>query len=177
MSKAWKVLKNSFKNTARPFADLFVDKIGDKDFKVSDFGKDLKKSVKSTVLTPFKLVEALGEDIGLVGSNTANGSAVGKTASVVDSSGNQMAVNQASSFNASEAEKNRQFQEMMSNTAYQRSVADMEAAGLNPNLLLSSGVAASTPTGSTASYSQDLDLSNTINAISKLLLTFGMLAG
>lgn len=59
---------------------------------------------------------------------------------------------QQQQFNASEAQKNRDFQLMMSNTAYQRAMADMEKAGLNPILAYMQG-GASTPGGSTASGS------------------------
>lgn len=56
------------------------------------------------------------------------------------------------SFNAMEAQKNRDWQERMSNTAYQRQVADMKAAGINPYAALSHG--ASVGGGATASASQ-----------------------
>lgn len=48
------------------------------------------------------------------------------------------------------ARENRDWQERMANSAYQRSVTDMRAAGLNPGLMFGSGGAADTPSGAVA---------------------------
>lgn len=54
-------------------------------------------------------------------------------------------------FNHDEAELQRSWEANMSNTAHQREVADLQAAGLNP--ILSANAGASTPSGSSANAS------------------------
>lgn len=58
----------------------------------------------------------------------------------------------AMDYNSAEAQKNRDWQEKMSNTAYQRAMADMKAAGLNPILAANLG-GASTPGGAVGTIS------------------------
>lgn len=55
-----------------------------------------------------------------------------------------------------EAQRNRDFQKMMSDTAYQRAVKDMRAAGINPMLAFSQG-GSSTPSGSFTGIDNPLD--------------------
>lgn len=65
---------------------------------------------------------------------------------------NQGSADRAMDFEAEQARINREWQEMMSNTAYQRAVEDMRKAGINPLLgFFNSSGMASTPSGATAS--------------------------
>lgn len=74
----------------------------------------------------------------------------------------------ANNFSASEAAKNRDWQAYMSNTAHQREVADLKAAGLNPVLSATGGNGAAVTSGATASASlpsgSRADVDNSANA-------------
>lgn len=103
------------------------------------------------------------------------GAAIGALGSLagglISSSGAQQSNSAMMNFNAQEAQRNRDWQERMSNTAYQRSMADMRAAGLNPILAYSQG-GASTPGGGQASAK----LENTMESLGKGVSSASQLA-
>lgn len=77
----------------------------------------------------------------------------------------------SSGVNLYSAAQNRRFQERMANTAHQREVADLRAAGLNPVLSAMGGGGANSPSGSTATVDNPLESvghSVTSAAMSKL---------
>ncbi|WNK14428.1 MAG: DNA pilot protein [Microvirus sp.] len=84
---------------------------------------------------------------GMLGGTGGVGSALG---SLFAGGASYLGGQQANEASAAEAQKNRDFQERMSDTQYQRGTADMKAAGINPMLAYAQG-GASSPSGGQAS--------------------------
>lgn len=98
------------------------------------------QAVPDQDMTGLQLSDAFGDDIREMQQAAAQQQMSYQTQSAKD----------AMQFSADEAQKNRDWQEKMSNSAYTRSVSDLKNAGLNPVLAVGSNMGASTPAGSSA---------------------------
>lgn len=85
----------------------------------------------------------------------ATGALLGAAAlgGAMNTSSNLLSQAWSQKFSAREAKKQRDFEEYMSSTSYQRAVQDMKKAGINPASLSAGSMAASTPSGASASSS------------------------
>lgn len=103
-------------------------------------------------------VAALASGV-MSGGSSLLGGMMGASGQGATNAMQQAMFDQQMAFNRHEAKVNRDWQEQMSNTAYQRSMADMRAAGLNPILAAGNG-GASSPGGSQGSIGGAPQLGN-----------------
>lgn len=87
---------------------------------------------------------------------------------------NKQMTEQTNAFNAAEAQKDRDWQEEMSNTALARKMADAERAGLNP-IFAVNAQGATTPTGSKATGDSPKEATDIIQAMTSYTNTMEQL--
>lgn len=101
--------------------------------------------------------KSIGKTIGSAGgalNPIASATGSDDFLSIIPGIGDSMAARQLNQQQRAAADKQMQFQERMSSTAYQRAMADMKQAGLNPMLAFSQG-GASAPAGAAPQLSSE----------------------
>lgn len=98
----------------------------------------------SVIFNPMSALGALGQTYDAEGSQGSqgtswesgynNGLSINRTDSSAAQAFNMGAMREANAFSAAEAQKNRDWQEYMSSSAFSRAVEDMKRAGINPIL-------------------------------------------
>lgn len=123
-------------------------------------GSFLKKA--ASVAIPAAIGYAVGGPAGAakggssgIFSSLTGGDVLSAGASLAGDAVSAYGASQQNKAAAREADTNRSFQERLSNSSYQRAMADMKAAGLNPILAYKQG-GASVPSGSVAPVANTL---------------------